>query len=146
MEYDGVSGHIAFDDTNGDAIRATAYIKVCDDVYKRQVQGQQGALPQLQLQGRDHLGVQNVHLVQAPVQKPPDHLVPDLPGPPHGGVPVSYTHLDVYKRQIDYYIFKNLDSLVSVWSKNTTEYSLSTTLSLPVLKEIIDSVSEEVIE
>ena len=47
---------------------------------------------------------------------------------------------------IDYYIFKNLDSLVSVWSKNTTEYSLSTTLSLPVLKEIIDSVSEEVIE
>ena len=30
VEYDGVSGHIAFDDTNGDAIRDTAYIKVCD--------------------------------------------------------------------------------------------------------------------
>ncbi len=28
--YDGVSGHIAFDDTNGDAVRDTAYIKVCD--------------------------------------------------------------------------------------------------------------------
>ena len=27
VEYDGVSGHIAFDDTNGDAIRDTAYIK-----------------------------------------------------------------------------------------------------------------------
>ena len=30
VEYDGVSGHVAFDDTNGDAIRDTAYIKVCD--------------------------------------------------------------------------------------------------------------------
>ena len=27
VEYDGVSGHIAFDDTNGDAVRDTAYIK-----------------------------------------------------------------------------------------------------------------------
>lgn len=55
--------------------------------------------------------------------------------------------VEIYSQNdIDYYIFKNLDSLVSVWSKNTTEYSLSTTLSLPVLKEIIDSVSEEVIE
>lgn len=27
VEYDGVSGHIAFDDVNGDAIRDTAYIK-----------------------------------------------------------------------------------------------------------------------
>ena len=55
--------------------------------------------------------------------------------------------VEIYgQNDIDYYIFKNLDSLVSVWSKNTTEYSLSTTLSLPVLKEIIDSVSEEVIE
>lgn len=27
VEYDGVSGHIAFDDVNGDAIRNTAYIK-----------------------------------------------------------------------------------------------------------------------
>ena len=25
--YDGVSGHIAFDDENGDAVRDTAYIK-----------------------------------------------------------------------------------------------------------------------
>ena len=31
MEYDGVSGHIAFDDTNGDAIRDTAYIKTADN-------------------------------------------------------------------------------------------------------------------
>lgn len=55
--------------------------------------------------------------------------------------------VEIYSQNdIDYYIFTNLDSLVSVWSKNTTEYSLSTTLSLPVLKEIIDSVSEEVIE
>ena len=30
VTYDGVSGHIAFDDTNGDAVRDTAYIKVCD--------------------------------------------------------------------------------------------------------------------
>ena len=30
VEYDGVSGHIAFDDTNGDAIRDTAYIKTAD--------------------------------------------------------------------------------------------------------------------
>ena len=30
VTYDGVSGHIAFDETNGDAIRDTAYIKVCD--------------------------------------------------------------------------------------------------------------------
>ena len=29
MTYDGVSGHIAFDDT-GDAIRDTAYIKTID--------------------------------------------------------------------------------------------------------------------
>ena len=27
VEYDGVSGHIAFDDVNGDAVRDTAYIK-----------------------------------------------------------------------------------------------------------------------
>ena len=27
VEYDGVSGHIAFDDENGDAVRDTAYIK-----------------------------------------------------------------------------------------------------------------------
>ena len=27
MTYDGVSGHIEFDDTNGDAVRDTAYIK-----------------------------------------------------------------------------------------------------------------------
>ena len=30
VTFDGVSGHIAFDDTNGDAVRDTAYIKVCD--------------------------------------------------------------------------------------------------------------------
>lgn len=55
--------------------------------------------------------------------------------------------VEIYRQNdIDYYIFTNLDSLVSVWSKNNTEYSLSTTLSLPVLKEIIDSVSEEVIK
>ena len=27
VTYDGVSGHIAFDDENGDAVRDTAYIK-----------------------------------------------------------------------------------------------------------------------
>ena len=27
VTYDGVSGHIAFDDVNGDAVRDTAYIK-----------------------------------------------------------------------------------------------------------------------
>ena len=27
VEHDGVSGHIAFDDENGDAVRDTAYIK-----------------------------------------------------------------------------------------------------------------------
>lgn len=55
--------------------------------------------------------------------------------------------VEVYSQHdIDYYIFTNLTSLVSVWNKNNTEYSLSTTLSLPVLKEIIDSISEEVIE
>ena len=30
VTYDGVSGHIAFDDTNGDAVRDTAYIKTAD--------------------------------------------------------------------------------------------------------------------
>ena len=30
VEYDGVSGHIAFDDENGDAIRDTAYIKTAN--------------------------------------------------------------------------------------------------------------------
>ena len=29
-EYDGVSGHIALDQTNGDAIRNTAYVKHCN--------------------------------------------------------------------------------------------------------------------
>ena len=27
VTFDGVSGHIAFDDVNGDAVRDTAYIK-----------------------------------------------------------------------------------------------------------------------
>ncbi|MGE4352624.1 MAG: ABC transporter substrate-binding protein [Oscillospiraceae bacterium] len=30
VQYDGVSGHIAFDDVNGDAIRDVAYVKHCD--------------------------------------------------------------------------------------------------------------------
>lgn len=30
VEYDGVSGHIAFDDVNGDAIRDVAYVKHCN--------------------------------------------------------------------------------------------------------------------
>ena len=55
--------------------------------------------------------------------------------------------VEIYNQNdIDYYIFTNLASLVSVWSKDHTEYSVSTTLSLPALKEIIDSVFEEVIE
>lgn len=60
-------------------------------------------------------------------------------------VPEEY-HEIYNQNDIDYYIFTNLASLVSVWSKDHTEYSVSTTLSLPALKEIIDSVFEEVIE
>ena len=30
VEFDGVSGHIAFDDVNGDAIRDVAYVKHCN--------------------------------------------------------------------------------------------------------------------
>ena len=30
VEYDGITGHIAFDDVNGDAVRDTAFIKIAD--------------------------------------------------------------------------------------------------------------------
>ena len=30
-ELDGISGHIALDDVNGDAIRNTAYVKHCNN-------------------------------------------------------------------------------------------------------------------